>query len=527
MNILVVDDEKVQIESLKRGLRQKGFEVTVALSAKEALRHFEHNDNKIDLVLSDYAMPEMNGLELLEKIRKANPFLPVVMMTGYGEKSLVVKAMRQRCNGFIEKPFHVDQLCCEIEGARANQKRNEEVYRNELEKMVQDRTNELKQTNERLIGQIKEHKQTEEALRESEEKYRSMMESMNDPAYISSPDYRVEYMNPAMVKRTGRDAIGEACYKVINKLDKKCPFCVHDKVQEGMYTRTEIVSPKDNRTYSVSHSPIHHVDGSISKLSVYQDITEIKNMEQQLGQAQKLEAIATLAGGVAHQFNNALSSITAHTGLLEMELPDDGKIMDYVKAMKASAYRMVGLTSQLLAYTREGKYNPQIISLSDYVKGALPLIQHTLDPNIRVEMDLPLLDILNVEADRTQMQMALLAIVANANEAIEGPGRIRISIRQMDLDQESIKDHPGLTPGPYVCLSIEDDGKGMDEETRRRIFDPFFTTHFMGRGLGMAAVYGIIKGHDGWISVDSEPGKGTVVRIYLPAIEPEKEVFEA
>jgi len=210
-----------------------------------------------------------------------------------------------------------------------------------------------------------------------------------------------------------------------------------------------------------------------------------------------------------------------------MELPDDGKIMDYVKAMKASAYRMVGLTSQLLAYTREGKYNPQIISLSDYVKGALPLIQHTLDPNIRVEMDLPLLDILNVEADRTQMQMALLAIVANANEAIEGPGRIRISIRQMDLDQESIKDHPGLTPGPYVCLSIEDDGKGMDEETRRRIFDPFFTTHFMGRGLGMAAVYGIIKGHDGWISVDSEPGKGTVVRIYLPAIEPEKEVFEA
>ena len=148
MNILVVDDEKVQIESLRRGLRQKGFEVTVALSAKEALRHFEHNDNKIDLVLLDYAMPEMNGLELLEKIRKANPFLPVVMMTGYGKKSLVVKAMRQRCNGFIEKPFHVDQLCGEIEGARDNQKRNEEVYRNELEKMVQKRTNELKETNE-------------------------------------------------------------------------------------------------------------------------------------------------------------------------------------------------------------------------------------------------------------------------------------------------------------------------------------------------------------------------------------------
>jgi signal transduction histidine kinase len=117
------------------------------------------------------------------------------------------------------------------------------------------------------------------------------------------------------------------------------------------------------------------------------------------------------------------------------------------------------------------------------------------------------------------MQMVLSAIMANSNEAMEDPGRIRISTRNMDLDQEFIKEHLGLKPGPHVCLSIEDDGKGMDEETRSRIFEPFFTTKFQGRGLGMAASYGIVRHHDGWISIDSELGKGTTVRIYLPAIE--------
>jgi len=151
------------------------------------------------------------------------------------------------------------------------------------------------------------------------------------------------------------------------------------------------------------------------------------------------------------------------------------------------------------------------------------LLRHTLDPSVHVETDLPL-DVMNIKADGTQMQMMLSAIVANSNEAMEGPGRIRISTRNMDLDQEFMKDHPELKPGPYVCLTIKDDGKGMDEDTRGKIFDPFFTTHFMGRGLGMASVYGIIKNHDGTITVESEVGKGTVVRIYLPAIEAKEEV---
>jgi len=251
-----------------------------------------------------------------------------------------------------------------------------------------------------------------------------------------------------------------------------------------------------------------------------QDITETRKLQAQVQESQKIEAIVTLAGGIAHNFNNALTPIIGNIDILEMAHGQDESTMECLKDMKTSGLRMARLTSQMLTYAEGGKYNPHILSLSDFVDATLPLIQHTLDPSVRVETDLPL-DVKDMEADSTQMQMVLSAIMANSNEAMEGPGRIRISTRNMDLDQGFIKDHSGLKPGPYVCLSIEDDGKGMDEETRRRIFDPFFTTYFMGRGLGMASVYGIIRNHDGAITVDSELGKGTVVRIYLPAISAE------
>jgi signal transduction histidine kinase len=179
---------------------------------------------------------------------------------------------------------------------------------------------------------------------------------------------------------------------------------------------------------------------------------------------------------------------------------------------------MVNLTSQLLAYARGGRYQAKTMSLRDFVEDTIPIIKPNIDPSIRLETDLPR-DVFSVKADPIQMQMVLSAVVSNSTEAIEGNGRIRITVSNKEIDSEFAKNHPELNPGNHVCLTVEDDGKGMDAETLNKIFDPFYTTKFMGRGLGMAAVYGIIRNHDGWITVDSELNKGTIIRIYLPGIE--------
>ncbi|MBU0990050.1 MAG: response regulator, partial [Proteobacteria bacterium] len=258
---------------------------------------------------------------------------------------------------------------------------------------------------------------------------------------------------------------------------------------------------------------------------IVRDVTEKQGLHAQLQQAQKMEAIATLAGGVAHEFNNALMGIMGNIELLKMDLPEDEGRDKYFDPMKSSGHRMSRLTDQLLAYAQGGKYQPKHLKLDDFMIQTLPILQHDLSPEVRVETHFPK-DISYTKADYAQMQMVLSAILANSNEAIEEEGLIRITAGNIDLDEGFTKQHSGLKPGSYVCLTIEDDGKGMDEETRSGIFEPFFTTKFQGRGMGMAAVYGIIKNHDGWIYVGSELGKGTVVRIYLPAIEAKEEVKE-
>lgn len=239
----------------------------------------------------------------------------------------------------------------------------------------------------------------------------------------------------------------------------------------------------------------------------------------------RTDSISTLAAGIAHQFNNALVGIVGNIELLKMDLPEDENIDKYLETMETSVRRMAHLTDQLLAYARGGKYQPKTISLSDFVEHSLPLIQHGMDPAIHLETDLSGETSL-VEADPTQIQMVLSAVVTNASEAIDGPGCIRVTTRNQWIDEELAKPHSNLRPGYYVCLTIADDGKGMDGETKSRLFEPFFTTKFQGRGLGMAAVYGIVRHHHGWISVDSEVGRGTVISIYLPASEVEVEEAE-
>jgi PAS domain S-box-containing protein len=248
------------------------------------------------------------------------------------------------------------------------------------------------------------------------------------------------------------------------------------------------------------------------------DVTHMKTLEVHLQQAQKMEALATLAGGIAHQYNNALAGILGYIELLEMdEVSRNGKIGHYLDAMKNSARKMADLTNQLLAYARRGKYQLNKIALNDFVKDTLAVLQHAIDGSIRIETDFAE-NVHAVEADGAQLQMVLAGILDNAMEAIEKEGVIHVSTHNRWLEPDSERGLPIRKAGQYVCLSVVDDGNGMEPKIRQRIFEPFFTTKLHGRGLSMAAVYGIVKNHNGWITVDSEPQKGTVVRIFLPAV---------
>ena len=361
-----------------------------------------------------------------------------------------------------------------------------------------------------------------EALVQAKEHWENTFDAITDMIMLLDNEHQIIRVNKATAEALNiakEGLVGKKCYEAVHGQRRRighCPLALTIKTLKPQ--TTEITEPKLGGTFICSTSPVVNREGELAGyIHTLKDITESKRLEAQFQQAQRLEAVGTLAGGIAHEFNNALVGVSGNIELLQMDLPNGENVDKYVERTKDSTRRMVRLTNQLLAYARGGKYQPKIISLKDIVEDTVPLIQHDIDSTVRVETDLPG-DISHVEADPTQIQMVLSAVLNNAAEAIEGEGRIRIITRDEKIDKEIAEADPHLKPGSYVSLTIEDDGKGMDQETISRVFDPFFTTKYQGRGMGMAAAYGIIKNHGGSISIDSELGKGTVAQIYLPAV---------
>jgi PAS domain S-box-containing protein len=378
--------------------------------------------------------------------------------------------------------------------------------------------------------------ESSEALRESEERTRSLLETIPNGVCECNIDGVITMVNTSLQKITGYDKDHIIGMQIWDMIEPGPPKDSMPEFFQQLVLEQPTPMPFEDRYITKDGSTIdvqvdwaykQNQEGQVTGfVCVLADITEKRKIEAKLQHAQKMESIATLAGGIAHEFNNALMGIYGNIDLLCMDLPEDENINKYTEAMKVSAYRMADLANQLLAYARGGKYQPKTVSLSDFVKNTLPSIRHTIDPSIKVETDLPS-DISNVYADFTQMQMVLSAVLTNSTESMGGKGCIRIATRDEGVAGEFlVKTDLALKPGHYVSLTIEDNGEGMDEETRNRIFDPFFTTKFQGRGLGMAAVYGIVKNHDGFVFVESELGKGTVVGILLPALEVKEKDIE-
>ena len=234
--------------------------------------------------------------------------------------------------------------------------------------------------------------------------------------------------------------------------------------------------------------------------------------------ARQIQAIATLAGGIAHQFNNALAVIFGSLDLLEMNSQGNGENRRFLTSLKTSAGRMSRLTDQLLAYAEGGKYQPRHFSVNDLVNDIINSKIMLRDSTIQVVTQLGS-DIRLTAGDVTQIKMVVDAVLSNAFEAIQQGGIVKITTGHQLMGESVAKTNQPTKPGDYTFICVEDNGTGMKEETLQRVFEPFFTTKIYGRGLGMAAAFGIIRNHDGMITVDSEPDKGTRVVIYLPSSE--------
>ena len=250
--------------------------------------------------------------------------------------------------------------------------------------------------------------------------------------------------------------------------------------------------------------------------SVQHKTEKVASYEKQLMQAHRAKAIAVLAGGIAHHFNNALTALIGNLDLLEMIGEKNPEVKEHIDRLRPISQRMAGLTHQMMAYAQGSQSRRRVVSLEKLIRDVTAAIRRVINPMIRLVFELPP-DHVKAEVDVTQIQMVLLAIAGNADEALDGAGQIRICAHAMTAEN-AYEDFPAdLDPGGYVCISIQDTGGGMDQETLQRVFEPFFSTRAVGRGLGMAVASGIARNHGGWIHLDSEAGRGTCARVYLPA----------
>jgi len=382
---------------------------------------------------------------------------------------------------------------------------------------------ELEAQNIKLMRMHKDLEGAKEAFEQSEMRYRTLFYESREARSLAKNGKIVEvngkwlelhgFEDPKEV--VGRDVlqfIYEEDRKILEGRRRRWP-----KNLEAVYELRDV--RRDGSAIDVEvYSSRISIGGEDAILATIHDISDRKRLEEQTRKMRKMEAMATLAGGIAHHFNNALSSITAHTGLLEMDFSNNEKIMHCVKPMKRAADRMANLTAQLLAGGLGGRYYPSPLVISDAVKSMVLSMRRNLPDSVQMEFKLAP-DVPRVTVDPKQLSMVISAVIENAVEAVGKDGFIHISCEKEMLNGALQREYPNHEPGPYVCLHVEDNGKGMDSKTLEKIYDPFFTTHFVGRGLGMSAAYGIVTNHGGLICIESTLDMGTSVRIYLPTAE--------
>ena len=360
----------------------------------------------------------------------------------------------------------------------------------------------------------------EQQLRASEDQYRLLFSESPQVMWIYDPDT----LKCLAVNRVASDRYGYSAEEFLRlSLKDLHPTEDHQwleappSAERSHYQGDWRHRTKDGRLIAVEvRSQRIRWWGTVARLAIVDDITERRDLESQLRQSQKMDAIGQLAGGVAHDFNNLLTAIQGYADLLADKIAGEEEKQADLNEIRLAARRAATLTRQLLAFSRKQHLNPKTLRVADVVSGIVPMLNRLVGETIELKTTSSGRGV--VVADEGQLEQILVNVIVNARDAMPQGGRITIETSDAVLDQEYAAHHPGISEGRYVLLAISDTGSGMDQRTRERIFEPFFSTKpkDQGTGLGLATVYGIVKQTGGHIRVYSEIGRGTTLKVYLP-----------
>jgi PAS domain S-box-containing protein len=401
-------------------------------------------------------------------------------------------------------------------------------------KAIQDSTVELTRTNRKLLTEIDERKRIEKALKNSETFLDDIIESIQDGISVLDTDLTIRHTNSRMKQWYQRNLplVGKKCYECYHDGNQPCEACPTMRCLQSGKFEQEIVPGLEESPVEwleVFSFPIRDRDtGKITgAVEFVRDITVPKRLERQLAHAQKMEAVGTLAGGVAHDLNNILSGIVSYPELLLMDLPQDSPMKAPIETIQKSGKKAAAIVQDLLTLARRGVYTKEVINLNDAVSSFLSSPECSIikqfHPDVAFEVDLQP-DLLNIIGSPVHVSKTIMNLISNAAEAIPKGGTIRVATCNSSI-KTPVEGYEKITEGEYVVLAISDSGSGISPEDLHKIFEPFYTKKSMGRsgtGLGMTVVWGTVKDLDGFIDVKSSPGEGTTFHLYLPITRQER-----
>ncbi|ODS34327.1 MAG: two-component sensor kinase [Candidatus Scalindua rubra] len=531
--VLIIDDEQVVIDSIRKHLEREGCEIISALDGKEGLEIYDKEQP--GLIILDLKMPHMDGIEFLEHIRlKPSDSYSVIVLTGHCSDEDIEKCFKLGITAFLRKPLNVYELIGLVKHSIALKQTQQKLmvkisehrqaveelwrYRDHLESMVEDRTIELKDVNQKLEKEIEERKLAEVALRESEEKFRNISISAQDAIIMANNEENISYWNEAAQRIFGyskEEAIGKTIHELIipNRYHKDHLKGYRRFLETGQGTfignTVELTAIKKDRKelpIELSLSAVKMKD-KWNAIGIIRDISERKSIEEQLRMSYKMASLGRLTAGVFHEVLNPVNIISSHVQLLLIEAEKGSRTEEDLNSIQEEVKRIVKIIDGLLRFARKGKLITEEVDTNSLLEKILSIVEPDMKlENVRFirrfEEGLP-----KIMANSDQLRQVFLNLITNARDAMPEGGALTISTQSIQKEGNS-----------FVSIRFMDTGCGIAKENLDRVFDPFFTTKGEGKGvgLGMSTSYGIIDHYGGRISVESEEGKGTTFTIDLP-----------